>query len=238
MTLLWVDASAGASGDMLLGALVGAGADLSVVQAAVDALGTEPVRLTARQVTRAGLAATKVDVAAPASDVRRTWPDVRALIEGAELDAERPGPRAGRVRAPGPSRGRRARHRPRAGALPRGRCAGLAGRCRRHLRGPARPRRLGGALHRDRGRTGHGADRARPAAGARTRRARRARRGRGTGRRRRRRRRGLHTDRRRTARGGGGQLGSDADDAGAGDRHRSRRPRPRGPAERAASRAR
>ena len=86
MTLLWVDASAGASGDMLLGALVGAGADLAAVQAAVDALGTEPVRLTAGQVTRAGLAATKVDVAAPASDVRRTWPDVRALIEGAGLD--------------------------------------------------------------------------------------------------------------------------------------------------------
>jgi uncharacterized protein (TIGR00299 family) protein len=87
VTLLWVDASAGASGDMLLGALVGAGADLAVVQAAVDALGTEPVRLTARQVTRAGLAATKVDVDAPDSDVHRTWPDVRALIDGAGLEA-------------------------------------------------------------------------------------------------------------------------------------------------------
>ncbi len=86
MRVLWVDASAGASGDMLLGALVGAGADLAVVQAAVDALGTEPVRLTARQVTRAGLAATKVDVDAPDSDDRRTWPDVRALVERAGLD--------------------------------------------------------------------------------------------------------------------------------------------------------
>jgi hypothetical protein len=85
VTLLWIDASAGASGDMLLGALVGAGADLAVLQAAVDALGTEPVRLTARPVTRAGLAATKVDVEAPPSDVRRTWPDVRALVEGAGL---------------------------------------------------------------------------------------------------------------------------------------------------------
>ena len=87
MTVAWVDASAGASGDMLLGALVGAGADLAVLQAAVDALGTEPVRLTASSVTRAGLAATKVEVAAPASDVRRTWPDIRTVIEGADLAA-------------------------------------------------------------------------------------------------------------------------------------------------------
>jgi pyridinium-3,5-bisthiocarboxylic acid mononucleotide nickel chelatase len=85
VTVAWLDASAGASGDMLLGALVGAGADLAVLQAAVDALGTEPVRLTAGPVTRSGLAATQVEVAAPTSDVRRTWPDIRALIEGADL---------------------------------------------------------------------------------------------------------------------------------------------------------
>jgi uncharacterized protein (TIGR00299 family) protein len=84
--ILWVDASAGASGDMLLGALVAAGADLAVLQAAVDALGTEPVRLTARRVTRAGLAAVKVDVEAPPSDLRRTWPDIRELLEAAAVE--------------------------------------------------------------------------------------------------------------------------------------------------------
>jgi hypothetical protein len=72
---------------MLLGALVDAGAPLDVVQAAVDALGVEPVRLTARRVTRAGLAATKVDVEAPASEVRRTWADIRLLLEAAGLAA-------------------------------------------------------------------------------------------------------------------------------------------------------
>jgi uncharacterized protein (TIGR00299 family) protein len=72
---------------MLLGALVGAGADLDVLQAAVDGLGTEPVRLVRHQVTRSGLAATKVDVEVAPSDVRRTWPDVRALVEGAGLAA-------------------------------------------------------------------------------------------------------------------------------------------------------
>ena len=87
MTLAWVDASAGASGDMLLGALVAAGADLAVLQRAVDALGTEPVRLVVRDVSRSGLTATKVDVEAPPSDVRRTWRDVRDLLAEADLAA-------------------------------------------------------------------------------------------------------------------------------------------------------
>jgi hypothetical protein len=88
VTLAWFDARAGASGDMLLGALVDAGASLDAVQAAVDALNVEPVRLTARDVMRAGLAATKVDVEVPPSDVVRTWPEVRRLVEAADL----PGP--------------------------------------------------------------------------------------------------------------------------------------------------
>ena len=83
--LAWFDAGAGASGDMLLGALVGAGAALAAVQAAVDTLDVEPVRLAESVVTRAGLAATRVDVQVPPSDVRRTWPDIRGLVESAGL---------------------------------------------------------------------------------------------------------------------------------------------------------
>jgi len=86
--LAWFDAGAGASGDMVLGALVGAGAPLAAVQAAVDALDVEPVRLRESVVTRAGLAATRVDVQVPPSDVRRTWPDVRGLVESAALADE------------------------------------------------------------------------------------------------------------------------------------------------------
>lgn len=86
--IAWFDASAGVSGDMVLGALVGAGAPLDALQAAVDAVGVEPVRLAVTRVRRAGLAATRVDVHVAPSEVRRSWPDVRSLLEAAALDDE------------------------------------------------------------------------------------------------------------------------------------------------------
>lgn len=85
----WLDAQAGASGDMLLGALVGAGVPLAVLQAEVAQLGLG-LDLQVEQVTRAGLAATKVSVrvdgveAEEAGDAHRSWSDVRALL--ARLD--------------------------------------------------------------------------------------------------------------------------------------------------------
>ncbi|SDY57949.1 hypothetical protein SAMN05661080_03927 [Modestobacter sp. DSM 44400] len=85
MTIGWLDLSAGASGDMLLGALVDAGVPLDVLGAAVAALPVEPITLTTEQVTRHGLGATRVHVHAPASDVHRTWADVRELLAAAAL---------------------------------------------------------------------------------------------------------------------------------------------------------
>lgn len=86
-TIAWLDCSAGASGDMFLGALVDAGVDLAVMQAAVDALGTEPIRLRAGKVTRHGLVAVKVDVEAPEAATDRRWRSIRAMLESAALDA-------------------------------------------------------------------------------------------------------------------------------------------------------
>ncbi|MBF4163724.1 nickel pincer cofactor biosynthesis protein LarC [Nocardioides acrostichi] len=86
MSDVWVDASAGASGDMLLGALVGAGVPLAVLQSAVDAVSPEPVGLRVEAVTRAGLAATRVHVEVADSIAHRTWVEVRALLEGAPLE--------------------------------------------------------------------------------------------------------------------------------------------------------
>jgi pyridinium-3,5-bisthiocarboxylic acid mononucleotide nickel chelatase len=85
MTIGWLDLSAGASGDMLLGALVDAGVPLDVPAAAVAALPVERIHLVAEPVTRHGLGATRVHVRAPESAAHRTWADVRALLTGAAL---------------------------------------------------------------------------------------------------------------------------------------------------------
>src|SRR3954464_18305 len=85
MTALWIDASAGASGDMLLGALVGAGVPVAVMQDAIDAVAPEPVALRVEQVRRGGLAATRVHVDVAESHDHRTWRDIRALLGDADL---------------------------------------------------------------------------------------------------------------------------------------------------------
>jgi uncharacterized protein (TIGR00299 family) protein len=81
----WFHCLAGASGDMMLGALVDAGVPLEVIQDAVDALGVERVEISATEVTRHGLGATKVDVRVTRSTVIRTWPHVKQLLEAAPL---------------------------------------------------------------------------------------------------------------------------------------------------------
>lgn len=82
----WLDASSGASGDMLLGALVGAGVPTDVLQSAVDAVSPEPVVLEVEQVDRSGFTATRCHVRVPDSVDRRTWSDVRRLLDDADLD--------------------------------------------------------------------------------------------------------------------------------------------------------
>jgi uncharacterized protein (TIGR00299 family) protein len=88
VTIGWLDCSAGASGDMFLGALVDAGVPLPVLQAAVDAVGVEPVTLRVEQVVRSGLGATRVHVHAPETTVTRTWMEVRGLLESADVSPD------------------------------------------------------------------------------------------------------------------------------------------------------
>ncbi|UQU61273.1 nickel pincer cofactor biosynthesis protein LarC [Couchioplanes caeruleus] len=82
----WIDASAGVAGDMLLGALLDAGADLGMVQRAVDLVVPGSVRIHAAPVRRAGLRALHVRVEPLVGDApRRTWPAIRGLLAGAGL---------------------------------------------------------------------------------------------------------------------------------------------------------
>ena len=87
MTHLWLDVSAGVSGDMILGALLDAGASLVGVQSAVDALVPGGVRLTANNATRCGQRATKLGVSVLVDDPpHRTYRDIRHMLVEAEID--------------------------------------------------------------------------------------------------------------------------------------------------------
>jgi pyridinium-3,5-bisthiocarboxylic acid mononucleotide nickel chelatase len=89
----WIDASAGVAGDMLLGALLDAGADLTAVRAAVAAVVPGEVAVSTRTVRRAGLRALRAEVTGvevPGSGEahpHRTWPQIRELLEAADLGA-------------------------------------------------------------------------------------------------------------------------------------------------------
>jgi len=81
----WLDCTAGASGDMFLGALIDAGAPVEAIRQAIGALGTEPIQLEVAAVHRQGIGATKVDVRAPRSNLTRTWGHIRRQLEDADL---------------------------------------------------------------------------------------------------------------------------------------------------------
>ncbi|MFT4294445.1 MAG: DUF111 family protein [Micropruina sp.] len=82
----WLDVTAGVAGDMLMGALVDAGADLDAVQAAVRAVAGPRIRLRCERVLRAGLPAMKihVDVAAD-RHAHQTWPQLCDQVRRAVL---------------------------------------------------------------------------------------------------------------------------------------------------------
>lgn len=82
----WIDASGGIAGDMLLGALLDAGAPLPGVREAVRAVVGDSVMLSTATVTRAGQRATKVAVDLTERDPpHRTWSTIRSMLSGAPI---------------------------------------------------------------------------------------------------------------------------------------------------------
>ncbi|HJQ99963.1 MAG TPA: nickel pincer cofactor biosynthesis protein LarC [Candidatus Polarisedimenticolaceae bacterium] len=102
--VLWIDAAAGASGDMILGALVDLGAPLREVKRAVASLPLDGVKLSERRVTRGAVAAAKIDVTVKnergrghvhdhdhddhhVHDHGRDWKTIRRVISGGKVVA-------------------------------------------------------------------------------------------------------------------------------------------------------
>jgi uncharacterized protein (TIGR00299 family) protein len=87
VTIGWIDAGNGCAGDMLLAALVDAGAGFDDIVAGLARLRIEDVRLTEKVVRRHGLRARQVLVEAPETERARHLPDIVELIEAAALAA-------------------------------------------------------------------------------------------------------------------------------------------------------
>ena len=86
VTLAWFHCFSGVAGDMVLGALIDAGADVDDVRAMVARLPVRGWELDAEVVLRAGLRATRAIVHAPEDPGhRRTLADLRNLVAGAGL---------------------------------------------------------------------------------------------------------------------------------------------------------
>jgi uncharacterized protein (TIGR00299 family) protein len=85
-TTAWFHCFSGVAGDMLLGALLDAGADVDQVRATVAGVGVEGWTLGHGTVQRAGLRASRAEVDAPADlGHHRTYRDIRGLLAGATL---------------------------------------------------------------------------------------------------------------------------------------------------------
>lgn len=80
MTIAWFDGGAGASGDMMLGALASAGVPLVVLQASLDPFDLG-ITLRVEDVQRGGLGGTKMHVDVPETKTMRHLPDILAMVE-------------------------------------------------------------------------------------------------------------------------------------------------------------
>jgi uncharacterized protein (TIGR00299 family) protein len=79
------DPFSGASGDMILGALIDAGAPLTVIQDAVSRLGIEGVRITSQTATSGAIRGTRVVVESVAEQPSRDWTTIRRLLGDSSL---------------------------------------------------------------------------------------------------------------------------------------------------------
>jgi uncharacterized protein (TIGR00299 family) protein len=89
VTTLWIDPSFGASGDMLLGALVGLGADVETLRAGLASLPVAGWTIESSPTTRCGLSANRVTVTTDEDHHHRGWSDIDAMLAAADALPQR-----------------------------------------------------------------------------------------------------------------------------------------------------
>jgi uncharacterized protein (TIGR00299 family) protein len=87
MRTAYLDCASGISGDMTLGALVDAGADLAAIQAGIDSLGLPSCRLVSTQVKKQGFRAAQITVEYEPEHKHRHLHHITAMIDGSTLTA-------------------------------------------------------------------------------------------------------------------------------------------------------
>ncbi|MFO0914674.1 MAG: nickel pincer cofactor biosynthesis protein LarC [Pirellulales bacterium] len=87
MRIAYLDCVSGMAGDMMLGALVDAGVELSDIDRVVSSLGLPGCRLVSQQVKRRGFRATKVSVEAEPEHKHRHLHHIMAMIDGSQMTA-------------------------------------------------------------------------------------------------------------------------------------------------------
>jgi uncharacterized protein (TIGR00299 family) protein len=85
MRIAYLDCASGISGDMTLGALVDAGADLAAIQTGIDSLGLPSCRLVAAEVKKRGFRATQITVEHEPEHKHRHLHHITAMIDGSTL---------------------------------------------------------------------------------------------------------------------------------------------------------
>src|SRR3954469_23058634 len=85
MRIAYLDCASGISGDMTLGALVDAGAELAAIQAGIDSLGLPSSRLVRTEVKKKGFRATQITVEHEPESKHRHLHHITAMIDGSSL---------------------------------------------------------------------------------------------------------------------------------------------------------
>jgi hypothetical protein len=85
MTILYFDCFSGASGDMILGALIDAGAPVAEVTAAISALPVERTGFSRARVMRGAIEAESVTIEIPDDASHRSYRDIATMVKEAAL---------------------------------------------------------------------------------------------------------------------------------------------------------